>query len=845
MNTALLACFLSLAPLGQGYAHAAPQGAGPQTLLQITAELKREHLLRNSEEQRLSEPAKALLRKLRHTVHLEVFLSPRDSFPDSLQGRRAAVLKLVGQIEEFGAGKVKANVHEIRPGDPLVPVAERFGITNKASDTYFVHHGGTLVRWDRDLYLGIGMTVRERGVASIPFLDDLSALESDLLGPLGDLAGLTTKKTIGVLATDARIMGAATPPALKGRLGSLPSTWRMIESLRKRYEVLPVRSERLGETDLDALLVAQPSTLDDAGLEQLLAAIRAGTPTALFEDPLPMTAQVTGTYEPRKNLAQPAFTPPGSPPSASPEKGDLSKLWKLLGIHFNRDPAAKKAGALEKRVLRDPFNPNPAITRSDAFPDELVYAAGTPFLENLSSGFAGEHCLFMCAGSLYRNPASPLAFEPLMQTRGGPLSGYTNSDTFQAPGIGGVRLDSNRPRHPGSGSPEVVSASITGSIDTGGERKKIRVIVTADLDAFADPIFRLKESPDPAFPLEVRNVEFLAGLMDHLAGREPSALPTNRKPIRFHVRTALDIDLAVLDKRIASERTKTNEARKALEKRMEEETRQSMLTPGSVSMEQFLQMQNTQRTKYEPLAKEIEEAGQAAVRIHRNHKDALLAAPYTGRVRVFDAENRPVETGSYAGGFRHGDWIRFNPEGEEISRKTYQSPTPDAPATGLARLEKADAERRNKQKTQAERLRRLLSESGEKQATPPDDGAPETKEKPAPRPDERPPEIRASHILVSYEGATHAAPSIKRSKEEARAEAERIRKLIVTEKKDFAETARAFSEGPSKSNGGDLGRFKFGMMIQSFSETAFALKPGDVSQVVETQFGFHVILRTE
>ena len=70
--------------------------------------------------------------------------------------------------------------------------------------------------------------------------------------------------------------------------------------------------------------------------------------------------------------------------------------------------------------------------------------------------------------------------------------------------------------------------------------------------------------------------------------------------------------------------------------------------------------------------------------------------------------------------------------------------------------------------------------------------------------EEKPEEVKASHILISYKGADRADADISRSKEEAKAEAERIRMLIVDDGKDFAEMAREHSDGPSSTKGGDL-----------------------------------------
>jgi hypothetical protein len=111
--------------------------------------------------------------------------------------------------------------------------------------------------------------------------------------------------------------------------------------------------------------------------------------------------------------------------------------------------------------------------------------------------------------------------------------------------------------------------------------------------------------------------------------------------------------------------------------------------------------------------------------------------------------------------------------------------------------------------------------------------------------EDTPEEVQASHILISYKGADRADADISRSKEEAKAEAERIRNLIVDDGKDFAEMAKEHSDGPSSTKGGDLGKFKFEVMAKPFSEAAFALGIDEVSEVVETGFGFHVIKRTE
>jgi len=108
-----------------------------------------------------------------------------------------------------------------------------------------------------------------------------------------------------------------------------------------------------------------------------------------------------------------------------------------------------------------------------------------------------------------------------------------------------------------------------------------------------------------------------------------------------------------------------------------------------------------------------------------------------------------------------------------------------------------------------------------------------------------PREIAARHILVMYKGSAHAPETIGRTREEALARAkECLQRLRAGE--PFESLVEQYSDEPGAAKrGGDLGRFNRSRMVESFSKAAFALKPGELSDVVETQFGFHIIQRTE
>jgi parvulin-like peptidyl-prolyl isomerase len=105
--------------------------------------------------------------------------------------------------------------------------------------------------------------------------------------------------------------------------------------------------------------------------------------------------------------------------------------------------------------------------------------------------------------------------------------------------------------------------------------------------------------------------------------------------------------------------------------------------------------------------------------------------------------------------------------------------------------------------------------------------------------------IIAQHILVAYKSAKRAPKGVTRSKADAKARAaEALAKIKAGT--PFEDAVKEYSDDAGSAERlGSVGKFHRDDMDPAFSGAAFALRPGQVSDVVETPFGFHVIKRTQ
>lgn len=109
----------------------------------------------------------------------------------------------------------------------------------------------------------------------------------------------------------------------------------------------------------------------------------------------------------------------------------------------------------------------------------------------------------------------------------------------------------------------------------------------------------------------------------------------------------------------------------------------------------------------------------------------------------------------------------------------------------------------------------------------------------------QPSQVGARHILVMHDDSTSKPPPLKRTRAEAQRRAQEAL-LKIRGGESFDEVVKVYTDEPGGvERSGDLGVFDRGTMVKAFSDVAFGLKVGEVSEIVETKYGFHIIKRTE
>jgi ABC-2 type transport system permease protein len=475
-------------------------------------------------------------------VKVEAFISP--SVPESYVQTRLNLISILDELEALGGDAVTVRINSTeRFTEDAARAEKRFGIAPRQVTT---STRGTLT--EDHLFMGVALSCGLQKV-TLPFIDRGTPVEYELVRAIMAVTQ-QKRKRVGVLQTDAKLYGGFNMQTMASS-----NNWPIIDDLQRAYDVVQVDATGPITEKYDVLLAVQPSSL---GLEQMnnfIAAVRSGQPTAIFEDPFPVFAgNVPATSAPRRQPGMNPMMMMGGGQQQNLPKGDIRQLWSLLGVDFTADD-----------IVCQQYNPFPKLSR---LPDEFVFVdracgAKEPFNDQDPISSRLQHLLFPFPGAVSKLNSSALEFTPLVRTseKTG-IVHYRDMLEFSPFGPGGLNPD--RRRIP-QGVSQVIAAQIRGKVpasqpmaDEGAPPKQekgfafpglkaemgkpqaakaeggtINVVVVADIDMLHQEFFRLREQgdiPEAGIRFDFDNVTFVMNVLDYLAGDQRFIEIRKRRP---------------------------------------------------------------------------------------------------------------------------------------------------------------------------------------------------------------------------------------------------------------------------------------------------------------------------
>lgn len=478
----------------------------------------------------LSPDTVKLLKNLdpKNPVYVEAFVT--DDVPELYVQTRLELLTMLRELADRGGKNVRLRINATRRFTAEAERAEkRYGISHRQ----VAAESRGVVEYE-DIYMGVAFTCGLEKVI-LPFIDRGIPIEYELVRSISTVIQQKRKK-IGVVRTDAPLYGRFNMQSM-----SSTSDWPIIEELQKQYEVSEVDPTNPITERYDALLAVQPSSLGPDEMRNFVDAVRSGQPTAIFEDPLPFFApSVPATSEPRRPMGNPMFGGGQQQP-----KGDITELWRLLGIDFT-----------QSQIVWQDYNPYPKVSRFDEV-QEFVFVdpacgAEEPFNESDPITSKLQHVLFPFPGSISKLNVSTMEFTPLVRT--GTETGITEHDDMMYRPLGPFGPADVNPRReqiPGS-MPYILAARITGKAadeptsgdgngddgeDEGADKDRgngeVNVVLVADIDMLTGPFFQLREQgeiPGAGLHFDFDNVSLLLNVLDSLAGDDRFIELRKRRP---------------------------------------------------------------------------------------------------------------------------------------------------------------------------------------------------------------------------------------------------------------------------------------------------------------------------
>jgi ABC-2 type transport system permease protein len=453
----------------------------------------------------LTEPTREILRKIDSSrpVFIQAYVSP--VVPEGYVEQRENLLGLLKEYAGIGGDRIRLRIVDTERYSADARLAEdQFGIKPES-----VRQNAEGEEDAEAIYMGIALTCGVEEVV-IPFVHRGLSVEYELTRSIGTVSG-ARRRRIGVANTDAKMFGGLDFQTMSSNNG-----WQILAELKKQYEVTQVGLDAPIVEKIDALIVAQVSSLTQPQMNLLLAYLKQGGAALLFDDPFPQFNPRICPGEPKQNPNR-GFGGMMPPPPGEP-KGDLARFYSEIGLLFPSE-----------MITWDTYNPHPKLKM---VPREYLFIGPERFnaSEAITQGL--QEMVMLHAGEVKSQGSGPLTFTPLLTTTR-VSGGLFKSQLFQQGPFGIQRVE---PQYRSRNQEITLAARVKGSIPSmppqAGQPpaapSNLNYIFVADLDCISDLFFQLRS--DAPEGLSFDNITFVLNSVDVLAGDESYVALRKRRP---------------------------------------------------------------------------------------------------------------------------------------------------------------------------------------------------------------------------------------------------------------------------------------------------------------------------
>jgi ABC-2 type transport system permease protein len=436
-------------------------------------------------------------------VVIQAFVSPE--VPADYVDTRETLVGLLREIDARGGARVEVRLVDTVKYSAESREAEGFGI--RSSSRREEQEGAS---YEADVFLGLSFRCGAEEVV-IPFVQRGMSIEYELTRAIGTVSGAKRKK-VGVATTDAKIFGGFDFQSFQQS-----PEWPIVMELKRQYEVAQVSLDQPIMDNFDALIAAQPSSLSQTQMDNLLAYVRKGHGTILLDDPFPTVNPGLVPSKPKGGQKQ---NNPFAPAPPSEPKGDIRRFYEQIGVRW--DPDA---------LVWDSFNPHKQF---QALRKELVFVSpasggngGINQTDPITKGL--QELLFFFGGELHPASGTPVTFTPLLQSS--PAGGTVMYANLFQPGFFGREEPNPFVRYIPAMKASTLAARVQGSIPApagGGDASTINAVVVADLDAMSPWFHQIRD--DAPKGLEFDNLTFVLNAVDVVAGDTSYVELRKRRP---------------------------------------------------------------------------------------------------------------------------------------------------------------------------------------------------------------------------------------------------------------------------------------------------------------------------